>query len=358
MRPGSPACPTTRVRSTPGRARASEQPVGPDPDGYDPEAPFERAPTPVDGRPREHPAAYWAQLVANTDPDDLRVQPGPEGRAVVRRVRRLRDDGDELQPVPGQLRTTVRQRLAAVRSRLVGRQAADTPIEQLRDAMTGRVHLGTLEAHGYRSVRDVARADPEELDALPRVDTHTAEQAVVAARLAMEGMDDDVTVRLDPDQRDRGRDPPAGRRLALRPGPAVGRRVGRGVHRVPVVGRPAAAPRGPGVAPVPPVLSAARPATAGWPPSRSSTPAWPTSGPAAWPRPSPPPAGCWPSRQPGDDELWRDYERRPVEVNMLLAGIGRADSEADEAARVEATGGYVPAELAERVRRHELDTSC
>ena len=295
--------------------------------------------------------------MANTDPDDLRVQPGPEGRAVVRRVRRLRHDGDELQPVPGQLRTTVRQRLAAVRSRLVDRQAADTPIEQLRDGMTGRVHLGTLEAHGYRSVRDVARADPEELDALPRVDTHTAHEAVRVARLAMEGMDEDVTVRLDPDQRDAAetrllaaawRYDRAQRSVAewdeeftefrswvdplVRPAARVSRRFRLFLGRE-------SRERG---------LAALQELDARLADERTGRLA---EAVAATRRVLAEP-------QPGDDELWRDYERRPVEVNMLLAGIGRADSEADEAARAEATGGYVPAELAERVRRHELDTSC
>ena len=52
---------------------------GGDPNGYDPEAPFDREPTPVDGRPRERAAAYWADVVARTDPDDLRVQPGSGG---------------------------------------------------------------------------------------------------------------------------------------------------------------------------------------------------------------------------------------------------------------------------------------
>jgi SNF2 family DNA or RNA helicase len=61
---------------------------------------------------------------------------------------------------------------------------------------------------------------------------------------------------------------------------------------------------------------------------------------------------------PGDDELWRDYERRSVEVNMLLAAVARADAdEAREEARADAARGYVPAELADRVRRHPLDTS-
>ena len=61
---------------------------------------------------------------------------------------------------------------------------------------------------------------------------------------------------------------------------------------------------------------------------------------------------------PDDDELWRDYERRSVEVNMLLAGLGRAEAdEALEQARVDAARGHVPAELADDVRRHPLDTS-
>src|SRR5688572_30005718 len=65
-----------------GAGESSQQPAGPDPEGYDPEAPFDREPTPVDGRPRERAAAYWADVVARTDPDDLRVQPGPDGRAL------------------------------------------------------------------------------------------------------------------------------------------------------------------------------------------------------------------------------------------------------------------------------------
>jgi hypothetical protein len=325
-------------------------------DRYDPGAVFEREPTPVDGRPRERPAAYWARLVASTDPDELRVQPGPEGRALVRGVRRLRRDGDELQPEPGRLRTVVRQRLAAVRGRLVERQAADTPIEQLREAMAGRVQLGALEAHGYRSVLDVAGANPDELDGLPRVDTHTAHEAVGAARRAMEGMEDDVTVRLDPDQRD-----PAETRLLaaawhydrvrravdawdgeftefrswvdplVRPAARVSRRLRFLLRRE-------ARLRG---------LAALQELDARMADERTERLA----------------AGIAEARRavaeapPAEAELWRDYERRPVEYNLLLADIGRAGTAADEEGRAEAARGYVPAELAEAVRRQELDTS-
>ena len=330
---------------------------GRDPNGYDPEAPFDREPTPVDGRPRERSAAYWADVVAHTDPDDLRVQPGPEGRALVRRARRLRDEGDELLPVPGERRTELRNRLAAVRDVLVARQAADTPIEQLRDAMAGRVQLGSLEAHGYRSVLDVARADPGTLVALPRVDRHTAEQAVVAARRAMEGMDDDVTVRLDPDER-----PAAETRLLaaawrydraersvapwaedfkelrawvgplLRPAARVSRRFRF------LLGREA---RDRGLAALQELdarLADERAVRLGDDIAASRR--------------------ILAESTPGDDELWRDYERRSVEVNMLLASVARADDdEAREQARADAARGYVPAELADLVRRHPLDTS-
>lgn len=330
---------------------------GPDTDGYDPEAPFDREPTPVDGRPRERAAAHWADVVAHTDPDDLRVQPGPEGRALVRRARRLRDEGDELLPAPGERRIELRNRLAAVRDVLVARQAADTPIEQLRDAMAGRVQLGSLEAQGYRTVLDVARADPDALAELPRVDRHTAEQAVVAARRAMEGMDDDVTVRLDPDTR-----PAAETRLLaaawrydraersvaawaedfkelrawvgplLRPAARVSRRFRF------LLGREA---RDRGLAALQELdarLADERAARLGDDIAASRR--------------------ILAESTPGDDELWRDYERRSVEVNMLLAAVARADAdEAHEQARADAARGHVPAELADKVRRHPLDTS-
>ena len=330
---------------------------GPDTDGYDPEAPFDREPTPVDGRPRERAAAHWADVVAHTDPDDLRVQPGPEGRALVRRARRLRDEGDELLPAPGERRIELRNRLAAVRDVLVARQAADTPIEQLRDAMAGRVQLGSLEAQGYRTVLDVARADPDDLAELPRVDRHTAEQAVVAARRAMEGMDDDVTVRLDPDTR-----PAAETRLLaaawrydraersvaawaedfkelrawvgplLRPAARVSRRFRF------LLGREA---RDRGLAALQELdarLADERAARLGDDIAASRR--------------------ILAESTPGDDELWRDYERRSVEVNMLLAAVARADAdEAHEQARADAARGHVPAELADKVRRHPLDTS-
>ena len=239
----------------------------------------------------------------------------------------------------------------------MARQAADTPIEQLRDAMAGRVQLGSLEAHGYRSVLDVARADPDALAALPRVDRHTAEQAVVAARRAMEGMADDVTVRLDPDAR-----PAAETRLLaaawrydraersvaawaedfkelrawvgplLRPAARVSRRfrflLGREAHD-----------RG---------LAALQELDARLADERAARLA---DDIAATRRALAEPT-------PDDDELWRDYERRSVEVNMLLAAVARAEAdEALEQARVDAARGYVPAELADHVRRHPLDTS-
>lgn len=336
--------------------RAADGAAGPE-GGYDPEAPFDRAPTPVDGRPREHAAAYWADLVARTDRDDLRVQPGPEGRKLVRRARRLRDDGDELLPVPGERRAELRNRLAAVRDALVARQAADTHIEQLRDAMAGRVQLGTLEAHGYRSVLDVARADPDALDALPRVDRHTAEQAVIAARRAMEGMADDVNVRLDPDER-----PAAETRLL-----AAAWRYDRAERSVAAWGDDFKAFR----AWVGPLLRPAARASRRFrfllgreARDRGLAALQELDARLADERAARLPEAIAATRQtlaeptPDEDELWRDYERRSVEVNMLLAGVARADDdEAREEARADAARGYVPAELADHVRRHSLDTS-
>ncbi len=54
---------------------------------------------------------------------------------------------------------------------------------------------------------------------------------------------------------------------------------------------------------------------------------------------------------PDPEELWQDYEERPVVYNGLLIEVGEL------APDVEASRGYLPADLAARVMRHPLDTS-
>lgn len=101
-------------------------------------------------------------------------------------------------------REEVRRALRPLRADLVKEELAHIPVGRLRDAAGGRLRLGSLEQAGYATVRDVFEATQHRLQQVPGVGSHTAKQALAAARQIARAAEETVGVRIDVDQQ---RDP-------------------------------------------------------------------------------------------------------------------------------------------------------
>ncbi|MBM9510721.1 SNF2-related protein, partial [Actinacidiphila acididurans] len=74
------------------------------------------------------------------------------------------------------------------------------PVGRLKDVTEGRLRLGAIEAAGYESVADVLTADRYRLRQIPGVGRQTADQAVAAAGQIARAVEETVAVRFDVDR--------------------------------------------------------------------------------------------------------------------------------------------------------------
>lgn len=134
-------------------------------------------------------------------PDD--VKPGPESKVLVDGLRSVLADIEALQATPEQRKAEVLTHFHAVRADLVQAQLATISVERLKDATEGRLRLGQLQLAGYRTVVDVLRAGPSRLQLIPGVGPQTATQAFAAARHLAATVEETIPIRLDADRRPR-----------------------------------------------------------------------------------------------------------------------------------------------------------
>jgi superfamily II DNA or RNA helicase len=294
--------------------------------------------------------------VIGTGRPDASVQPADPGTGAARAVTRRAQDlsaalGDAL-AAPELRRKEAQRAYSALRAEAARDELAQMPLERIKDVTHGRLMLGALEKAGFRTVGSVLTAGQSALDTVPGVGPQTAAQVVAAARQIEAALAETVTVRIDPDKRTI---PQASLLGALHA-------YERAQANVP--------PRAPDPAPLKDELddavAQARPAgsrlrmffsSAGRKQdardaldrlhailgSPQATEA------AARLRPGVAPGGGTRTQDPA--ALWQDYLARPVAYNGLLidvAGLG-PDQESAE--------GFLPAEIAERVRDQPLDLS-
>jgi superfamily II DNA or RNA helicase len=107
-------------------------------------------------------------------------------------ARTLREDHDRAVDA-------VREALAPLRDELVARELESIPVARLKDVTEGRLRLGAVEAAGFESVRAVYEASRYELRQVPGVGEQTADRALAAARQIARAVADTVTVRIDVD---------------------------------------------------------------------------------------------------------------------------------------------------------------
>ena len=91
----------------------------------------------------------------------------------------------------------VRSALVPLREELVAEELGSIPVTRLKDATEGRLRLAAVEAAGFGSVRDVYAASRYELRQIPGVGAQTADQALAAARQIARAVEETVAVRID-----------------------------------------------------------------------------------------------------------------------------------------------------------------
>ena len=93
----------------------------------------------------------------------------------------------------------VRAALKPLVDGLTERELSDIPIARLRDVTEGRLRLGEIENGGFRSVGQLLDAGPYRLVQIPGVGQQTADQAFAAARQIADAVRETIGVHLDVD---------------------------------------------------------------------------------------------------------------------------------------------------------------
>ncbi|GGO64234.1 DEAD/DEAH box helicase [Nonomuraea cavernae] len=269
-------------------------------------------------------------------------------RSLLRRAGRLLDDTRRLGHEHDRALAEVRAALDAVRDRLSRAGLGAIPLARLKDVTGGRLRLGSLESAGYTTVLSVLEATPYELQRVPGIGPQTQRQAHAAARQIALAARGSTAVQIDVEHQDpettallvtlhrlvaAGPDLPRARRAAE----TVGRRLGT-------------------------LLPAARPAASWWRTLLSGAERRDHAARAVAE------LGDVLAREtetrlllaqatadllrppPDDDEAWIDFEIRSADYYNLLAEL--AALEPDDRVAAE---GFLPDELAERVRSQRLD---
>ncbi|MFE0673971.1 DEAD/DEAH box helicase [Streptomyces sp. NPDC058867] len=243
----------------------------------------------------------------------------------------------------------VRAALRPIHDAAVARELDAIPVARLQDVTEGRLRLGSVEKSGLRTVGRVLDAGPYRLRQIPGVGQRTVDQMLAAARRLSEAVHETVAVHIDVDR-------PEPRTTALvtalhvlvEAGPEARRAVDRAADLAERLGpllsdaRPAAGrlrmllagqeKRARALAAVDGIRALADEAErAGLPELIAQASVDLLRGP------------------PSDIAAWVDFELRSAEYYSLLAEIsGRLPDAA-------AAEGFLPDEIAERVRTQHLD---
>ncbi|WP_427166127.1 DEAD/DEAH box helicase [Streptomyces sp. C1-1] len=131
------------------------------------------------------------------------VQAAPVGRRareVCEQGTRLYDAARAVLDDHARALQAVRSALVPLRDELVARELESIPVARLKDATEGRLRLAAVEAAGFTTVRAVHEASRYELRRLPGVGAQTADQALAAAHQIAAAVAETVSVRIDVDR--------------------------------------------------------------------------------------------------------------------------------------------------------------
>jgi superfamily II DNA or RNA helicase len=280
------------------------------------------------------------------------LRPGMAARAVVADGRAIRDAIEAVLAAPEESREVARRAYEAVRDQIAADALDVMPVDRLRDLIPGKVTFAPLVDAGVETVGQVLATGPEALRRIPGVRRRAAKRITAAAAQLRESVKDGTRVRIDPD----ARTPEQGALIAALRRYERSRSALKGPDLSPLaseIGRrldPAA--RGASRARMLFTFSGqkkqqARDALAELDAILSSKPATTARKRLSRAEAELEKAG----REQRATRLWNDYLARPVTYNGLLIEVAELDP-----AR-EASQGFLPADIAERVRVYPLDRS-
>ncbi|MGA5280378.1 DEAD/DEAH box helicase [Streptomyces griseoincarnatus] len=270
-------------------------------------------------------------------------------RDTVARGARLHEAAQAVAADHGRAVDAVRAALRPIHDAAVERELDTIPVARLQDVTEGRLRLGNVEGSGLRTVGSVLEAGPYRLRQIPGVGQRTADQMLAAARRLSEAVHETVTVHLDVDRPEPGTTALVmALQVLVEAGPDARRAVDRAAALSERLGpllaeaRPAAGrvrmllagqeKRARALAAVDEIRSLVQEADqAGLPELLAQTSVDLLRGSSS------------------DVAAWVDFELRSAEYYSLLAEIaGRPPDTA-------AAEGFLPDEIAERVRTQHLD---
>ena len=276
------------------------------------------------------------------------VEPGAAARAVLGQSRALHAAITDALAAPEARRQSARRAYESVRRDVVGAELAKMPLDWIKEITQGRLRLAAIEQAGFRTVGAVAASGPHRLQAIPGVGPQTASQVVGAARQLQAAMEQETRVRFDPDARTTHQAKLLAELYSYETAKSV----------IP----PQAPDLRPLAADLDALLAAAGPASSRlrmfFTRSRKKqdardglsrlaaliqSPFALTTGELL--------QAVRRAAKPDSTWLWNDYLARPVVYNGLLIEV------AGLAPGAEASQGFLPAEIAQRVRNHPLDLS-
>ncbi|GAA3642367.1 DEAD/DEAH box helicase [Streptomyces chitinivorans] len=272
-------------------------------------------------------------------------------RDTVTRGARLREAAQDVVGDHGKAVGAVRAALEPIHEAAVKRELDTIPVARLQDVTEGRLRLGNVEKSGLRTVGRVLEAGPYRLRQIPGVGQRTVDQMLAAARRLSEAVHETVAVHIDVDRPEPSTTAlvmalqvlveagPDARRavdraaaLSERLGPLLAdARPAAGRFRMLLAGREKRARALAAVSEIRLLVDEAE--QAGLPELLAQTSVDLLRGSSS------------------DIEAWVDFELRSAEYYSLLAEIsGRLPDTA-------AAEGFLPEEIAERVRIQHLDDS-
>jgi superfamily II DNA or RNA helicase len=280
------------------------------------------------------------------------LRPGKAARAVVADGRAVHDAIEAVLAAPGEAREVARRAYEALRDRLVADALDVLPVDTLRDTVQLKVSFAPLIDAGIETVGAVLATGADGLRRLPGVRRRVARRLIAAAEQARESVEGGTRVRIDPDARTPEQSALVAAlrryersRSALK-GPDLSPLAGEIGSRLDRAARGASRPR------MLFTFSAqkkqeARDALAELDALLASKPVATARKRLARAEAELEKAG----KEQRATRLWNDFLARPVTYNGLLIEVAELDPTR------EAGQGFLPADIAERVRVLPLDRS-
>ena len=288
---------------------------------------------------------------AESTPPSTTPRPGAQARQLLASAQSLRTKSSEVRSGPTVRRKAARSAFENVRERLVRDELAAVPLARLKETTEGRVRFGPIEAAGFTTVGRALAAGSLGLQQIRGVGPESAIKVVAAARHLEVALRDSVRVRLEPIGRPSDHAGLLGALWAFDVATNALEKIAEPLQQlqsdldamIPTASRGAS--RMKTVFSLPRKKQETRVALQLL--DERLLAATHDGLIAELDRA----AGHLERRQPRASELWADYEQRAAFYNGLLIEVSEL------APDLAAAQGFLPAEIAARVREHPLDTS-